>query len=147
MVETFSTATMTVSSILFFYYWFRYICRLILSAATSRDYGADVAIAHQLGFPEAQRQLNQGTAQLDALKDRLDRDYTVLVRLMNHTENSRAGIEQRILAIYYRLTALSYILCSKISSSAARKALEEMSMVVAHFANYIGEAANSRAAA
>jgi hypothetical protein len=147
MVETISTATITACSILLFCYWFRYVCRLILSTATSRDYGTDVANAHQLGFPEAQRQLNHGTTELDALKDVLNRDYAVLARLMNYPEKSEAGIEQRILAIHYHFSALSYRLCRKISLSAARRALEEMSMVVAHFANDVGEAAHYRAAA
>ena len=146
MVETISTATITASSILLFCYWFRYVCHLILSAATSHDYGADIANAHQLGFPEVQRRLNQGTTELDGLKDILDRDYAVLTRLRHHAEKSQAGMEQCILAIHYRMSALVYKLCRKISSSAGHSVLEEMSMVVAYFANDIGQAAHCQAA-
>lgn len=147
MIELVATVTISVSSILLFCYWFRCTCRLILSTATSRDYATNVAQAHQLGFQEAQQQLSYGATELDRLKDMLDHDYAVLARLVNHAEDAQARIERRMLAIHYRVATLTYQVGSKISASAARQALEEMSEVVAHFANCIGEAAASSAAA
>ena len=145
MVEMVSTIAITVCSILLLCYWFRYTCHLILSAATARDYCTNFAETHQLGFQEAQRRLHQGTTEFDAVKDMLDRDYAVLARLMDRAESSAAGVERRMLAIHYRLMSLSYRASNRLSASTARKALEEMSMVVAHFANVIGEAAISPA--
>jgi hypothetical protein len=84
---------------------------------------------------------------LDQLKNMLDHDYAVLARLMNQAGDAHAGIERRMLAIHYRLAVIAYRASSRISASTARKALVEMSMVVAHFANCIGEAAASPAAA
>jgi hypothetical protein len=52
-----------------------------------------------------------------------------------------------MLAIHYRLMGVWYAVGSHVSPTAARQALEEMSMVVAHFANSIGEAAASPSAA
>ena len=147
MVETIVTVTITVSSFLLFCYWFRYTCHLILSAATTRDYATGVAQAHQLCYQDARQRLSLGTSELDGLKDMLDQDYAVLSSLMNHPEDTRSGIERRMLAVHYRLVAAWYRISSPISPASARKALEEMSSVIAHFANSIGEAAVSPAAA
>jgi hypothetical protein len=147
MIETLVTAVITVSSILLFCYWFRYTCHLILTAATARDYATSVAQAHQLGFQEARQRLKDGDTELDCMKDMLDRDYAVLVGLMNYAGDAQAGIERRMLAAHYRLAAVWYKAGSRISASAARQALEEMSLVVAHFANSVGEAASSPATA
>jgi hypothetical protein len=141
MIEVTVTATIVISSILLFCYWFRYTCGLILNAATSHDYALEVAQAHQLGFPEAQQRLTHGTTELDKLKRMLDRDYAVLTRLMDQTHYAHAAIERRMLAIHYRLAVVRYEASRKISTSAARQALRDMSLVVAHFANSIGAAA------
>src|ERR1700691_3035999 len=135
MLESVITISLTVSSVLLFCYWFRFACRLILSAATSQDYATSVAQAHQLCFQQAQMRLRQGAMELDRLKDMLDQDYTALARLMSQAEGTQDGIERRMLAIHYSLTAAWYRTSSRISTSAARMALDEMSMVVAHFAN------------
>ncbi len=147
MLELILTATMTVSSILLFCYWFRYACHLILNAATAQDYATNVAQAHQLCFQEAQLRLSHGAKELERLKGMLDRDYAVLAGLMSQAEGTSAGIERRMLAIHYRIAAVWYRTSSRVSTAAARRALEEMSMVVAYFANSIGEASASAAAA
>jgi hypothetical protein len=143
MMETLVTVAITVSSIFLFCYWFRYTCQLILSAATSRDYATSVAQAYQLGFLGVQQRLRQDALELDVVKHMLDNDYAVLARLM---ENA-AGIEQRMLAIHYSLAATWYKASRSVSPAAARKALEEMSTVVAYFANSLGEATAASAAA
>ena len=133
-----------------FGYWFRYTCLLILSAKTARDFACEVASANQLGFLQVQSQLREDRADLGRLCDALDRDYAVLTKLLREAGASTAdspSIEKRMLAINYRLTRAWYRASSQFSPAAARRALEEMSMMVAHFANSMGEQAASAAAA
>ena len=145
MIELVATVTITVSSVLLFGYWFRYTCLLILSAKTTRDFAGEVAAAHQLGFLEVQSQLRANTVDLGPLCDALDRDYLVLARLMQQG-NVSSSVEKRMLAINYKLTRAWYRVSSHVSAAAARRALDEMSMMVAHFANVMGEQAAGAAA-
>ena len=147
MFESAVTIAIFVSSILLFCLWFRYTCRLILSAATSEDYATNFAQAHQLCFQEAQMRLSHGEMDLNGLKAMLDRDYAVLAGLMHHAENVPSGIERQMLATHYHIASAWYSASGSISASAARKALEEMSLVVAHFANSMGECAAASASA
>lgn len=146
MIELVATITITVSSVLLFGYWFRYTCLLILSAKTSRDFAGEVAAANQLGFPEVQSQLRANAVDLGPLCDALDRDYLVLARLMQQGDVS-SPVEKRMLAINYKLTRAWYRVSRHVSAAAARRALDEMSMMVAHFANVMGEQAAGAAAA
>lgn len=145
MIELVATVTITVSSVLLFGYWFRYTCLLILSAKTTRDFAGEVAAAHQLGFLEVQSQLRANAVDLGPLCDALDRDYLVLARLMQQG-NVSSSVEKRMLAINYKLTRAWYRVSSQVSAAAARRALDEMSMMVAHFANVMGEQAAGAAA-
>lgn len=148
MVELVATAVITASSVLLFGYWFRYTCLLILSAKTTRDYAASVAAANQLGFLEVQAQLAQNVP-LDRLQVALDRDYNVLNYLLKNATSSSGeeGIEMHMLRINYRLMHAWYSVSHKFSPAAASRAIEEMSQVVAHFANAMGERAAAGAAA
>lgn len=145
MIELVATVTITVSSVLLFGYWFRYTCLLILSAKTTRDFAGEVAAAHQLGFLEVQSQLRANAVDLGPLCDALDRDYLVLARVMQQG-NVSSSVEKRMLAINYKLTRACYRVSSHVSAAAARRALDEMSMMVAHFANVMGEQAAGAAA-
>jgi hypothetical protein len=151
MIELVATIVIMSSSVLLFGYWFRYTCLLILSARTTRDYAASVALANQLSFPEVQAQLREvANADLDRLKDALDRDYKVLTYLLKNAANSSDGqdaLEKRMLEINYRLMQSWYSVSRQFSPSAACKALDEMASVVAHFANSMGERAMAGAAA
>jgi hypothetical protein len=150
MIELVATVIITVSSVLLFGYWFRYTCLLILSAKTTRDFAGQVATANQLGFLQVQLQLRDNPADLGRLCDSLDQDYAILTRLLQQTSASSvegSSIEKRMLEINYRLTRAWYRTSSQFSAAAAQRALEEMSMVVAHFANIMGEQAASAAAA
>ncbi|HEY4360724.1 MAG TPA: hypothetical protein VGN17_07130 [Bryobacteraceae bacterium] len=143
MMEKLLTGAITVSSILLFCYWFRYTCQLILSAATSRDYATSIAQSYRLGFLEAKERLLQGAPEWDGVKQMLDRDYAVLMRLMEDA----GGVERRMLAVHYSVAGACFKACRTVSPAAARKALDEMTQVVAYFANSFGEAAASPAAA
>lgn len=149
MVELSATIIITVSSAVLFAYWFRYTCLLILSARTARDYTTDVAYSNHLGFPEVQAQLQQGTSpDLDGLRAALDNDYRVvrqLLKYMPKAEEGPSALETHMLAINYRLMGTWYQVSRHFSASLAVRALNEMSMVVAHFANQMGEQAASAA--
>jgi len=145
MTELITTVVMTVSSILLFGYWFRYTCLLMLSTKTARDYVSEIAAAHRLGLLEAQSQLRSGTTEFDRVREALDRDYDVLAQILK--QSARSGMEERMLGINYRVMGAWYGVSRRFSVNAARQALEEMSMVVAHFANAMGEQAASAAAA
>lgn len=145
MTEFVITGIITVSSMLLLSYWFRYTCLLILSTKTARDYVGDVAAANQLGFLEVRSRLRVGSPDLDRLRKTLDRDYEVLTRIL--TRSAESGMEERMLGIDYRFMGAWYRVSSRFSPAAARQALEEMSMIVAHFANTMGERAAGAAAA
>lgn len=142
MIELISTIVIMAGSVLLFGYWFRYTCVLILSARTTRDYAGAVAAANQLSFLEVQSALLEpSNANLDRLKDSLDRDYKVLTYLLKHATNGADGegaVEKRMLEIHYRLMGAWYRTSRHLSPVAARRALDEMASVVAHFANSMG---------
>ena len=147
MIELAATAIITFSSAVLFGYWFRYTCLLILSAKTTRDYAEQVAEANQLSFLTVQRELAGGLAQdLDWLHASLDRDYQVLARLWGQAPRE-GGLERRMLQTNYRLMSFWGRLVKSFFPQTARKALEEMALTIAHFANALGEQSAAAAAA
>ena len=87
---------------------------------------------------------------LEPLKEFLDRDYRVLTYLLNHSaipSNGDASLEKRMLEIDYRIMRAWYRVSRNLSPSAACRALNEMSQVVAYFANSMGERSAVSAAA
>jgi hypothetical protein len=148
MIESLATIIITISSVALFGYWFRYTCLLILSTKTAQDYAAQVATANQLGFLEVRAQLQTDSANLDRLRETLDRDYAVLSGLMKHAGSlEQSGLEKRMLELNYRVMRTWYATSRRFSPAAAARALDEMSQVIAHFANVMGESAASSAAA
>jgi hypothetical protein len=143
MLELIVTLVITVSSVLMFGYWFRYTCLLILSARTTRDYAADIASANQLSFLQVQSELRENPADLDRLKASLDRDLAVVTSLIQ----SDWGMEERMLKLNYQLMSAWCSVSKSFSVEAGRRALDEMSMIVSHFANSVGERACAGAAA
>lgn len=147
------TIALTLGSALLLVYWFRYMCLMIVSAKTTRDYAAEVATANQLGFIQVQAQLHAlhgAPAELDRLHAALDRDYALLTYLLKnaaHSANEESPIEARMLAVNYRLMAAWSRLSRRFSVSASTRALEQMALVVAHFANVMGERAACGSAA
>jgi hypothetical protein len=148
MLELIVTGGMTFGSVLLFGYWFRYTCILILSTKTIRDHAASMAAAHQLSFIKVQSQLGGASANLARLRDALDRDYAIVMRLLAQTpSSSQSGLESWMLQMNYRLMGVWARVSSRFSPAAACRALDEMSQVVAHFANAMGELAAAPAAA
>ena len=150
MIEVIVTGAMLFGSLFLFAYWFRYTCLLILSTKTARDYTAAIAEVHQLGFLEVQSRLRTcATANLERLHQSLDRDYAMVRRLLEDASSSQGqtALEMRMLQMNYFLMSGWARLCQHFSRSAACRALEEMSQVVAHFANAMGEVAAASAVA
>jgi hypothetical protein len=146
MLEPIVTLVITVSSVLMFGYWFRYICLLIVSARTPRDYAADIATANQLSFLQVQTELRESSADLGRLQASLDRDLAVVTALIQNA-SGQWGMEDRMLQLNYRLMSTWCSLSQRFSPEAGRRALDEMSMIVSHFANSLGEQAAAGAAA
>ena len=145
MLELIVTVVITVSSVLMFGYWFRYTCMLILSARTTRDYAADIATANQLSFLQVQSELRENSADFDRLKTSLDRDLAVLTNLVQNA--SEWGMEDRMLKLNYQLMSAWCSVSKRFSIEEGRRAMDEMSMIVSHFANSLGERAAVGAAA
>jgi hypothetical protein len=145
------TVTIVAGSALLFVYWFRYTCLLILSAKTACDYAADVAAANQLSFLGVQTRLREDAlGELDTLHTALDRDYDLITYLLKNAAHSGAedsSLEVKMLEMYYGLMGAWYRVTRPFSAAAARSALEQMSVVVEHFANVMGERAACAAAA
>ena len=119
-------------------WWFRYSCRLILSAPSARDYTKEVAQANELRFLEVQQDLVNASEprQLHSLEEKLERDYTLLNYLLRHgpaflARNDR--LEHRLLILHFNLMRAWYAL------SKSRRALLEMTQVIGYFANKMGE--------
>jgi hypothetical protein len=136
-----SFVVFTISAILFAY-WFRYACLLVLSARKARDYRQDVAAANNLTFMSARKVLVEDSGVDAELVRSLDRDYTVVVYLLRHatlTEPGELPVEQWLLRLDYRLMSAWYRIARFVSSTAARKALIEMTSIIGHLANKMGE--------
>ena len=151
MIELLSTVVITLSSVALFGYWFRYTCLLILSTKTAQDYAGQVAAANQLGFVEVRTVLDtmqSNYSNMDRLRDSLDRDYDVLSGLLKRAGSlEQSSLETKMLEANYKMIRGWYQVSRRFSPAAAARALDEMSQVVAHFANIMGEAAVSSSAA
>jgi hypothetical protein len=142
VIEAIITVGITVGSVLLFAYWFRYTCLLILSAKTAHDYAGDLALAKGLRIVEVQSQLRTDRAvDLAGLHAALERDYALIQSLLKRAPGQQSILENGMLQIHYRTNQVWYGIARAFSATAARQALEEMSLVVAHFANVVGEVA------
>jgi hypothetical protein len=133
-----------VFSFVLFLYWFRYTCLLILGARSLKDYAGQVAAANQLSFLKVQDSIAVANevASLDKLHASLAQDYRLLNCLMSHAAGFQLGgydIEHRMLMVDFALMRGWYSITRKISASRAQSALREMSEIVGHFANTMGE--------
>jgi hypothetical protein len=128
-------------SLVMFVCWVRYTCLLILSTKTPRDYAARVAAANGLTFIEARGSLTEGSraAVLEMIHRSLERDYSRVIRLLQNgcrvTE-----VENRIMMVDFRMMNVWYRVMRRVSRPHARKALLEMTSIVSHLANAVGEA-------
>jgi hypothetical protein len=138
-----SALIIIVSSALLIY-WFRYTCVLILQTHTAKDYASDLAAANRLKFPNVQGRLLQGAPieELPALQKALEADYLLLSYLIQHTAGLEVGgvtLEQRMLMLDFKVMRLFCALSLRLGVPQARAALSEMSSVLNHLANAMGE--------
>ncbi|MFN7997612.1 MAG: hypothetical protein U0Q18_28600 [Bryobacteraceae bacterium] len=131
-----------VFSLVLFAYWFRYTVLLLLNA----DREAEVSgVMNQLRLAETREILSKAEADisLDPLIPALERDYRLLRYLMDHA----AGLEMRpveefVMAADFRLLRVWYSITRRISSSHARRALQEMAGILSYMANRMDERAS-----
>ena len=148
MFETATTILIIVGSMLLFGYWFRYTCLLILSAKTTRDYAGEVAAANHMSFLEVQAVLrNAAPVELDRLSASLEQDYALINNLMQNAGDAEFDAEQRMLQMNYKVARFLFKTAGKLSPDVAKHALDEMSTVISHFANSMGERATVGAGA
>lgn len=125
-------------SLVLFAYWFRYSCILLLRneverAATARDARFHVA--------ELQEGLKAG-GELDPLHVALDRDYKVLIYLLQHAAGLELqSFEDRLLVLDYRVMNGWYRLTRTLAPLQARRALSEMVSILGVLVRRMGEQA------
>ena len=135
-------AVLIASSVALFCYWFRYGCLLILAAETLHDYSEDVVSANQLSFPAVRSGLRSHDAvDLDRLHESLERDFAIIASLLEDTITSGldTGFEHAMLKAHFRAMSACFRLTRNNLREFASDALEEMTLVLAHFANQLGE--------
>jgi hypothetical protein len=142
-MEMIASVLIIAISTALFVYWFRYTCVLILNTRTSKDYTVEVASANQLSFLDVQTALHEESSSgLDRLQVALDRDYRVVNYLLRHTselEFGGASLEQHMLRVDFWIMRTCFRVAHRVSEAAARAAVQEMSAIIAHFANAFGE--------
>jgi hypothetical protein len=138
-----TTALVLAASLGLFVFWFRYTCVLILSAKTSRDYAGEVAAVNGLTFVTAERALLQVSKarDLDDLCMAMQRDYAVVCGLLKHAGFETGGVEDAMLRIDFRMMNTLYSVSRHLSPRHAANAVLEMSQIIGHFADSMGERA------
>ena len=111
-------------------YWFRYSCVLVLrnysEAAT-----ASAADDGRFHVSEVQAQLRGEGEEFDPLHAALQRDYAMLVYLVEHAAGLELRtIEDRLLIFDYKVMRLWYRFTKTIAPGQARGALAEMASVL-----------------
>jgi hypothetical protein len=128
-------------SLALFIYWFRYSCILILRNRAEIAAASAPVPDSRFSFPEVLVRL-QTESTLDPLQVSLERDYRILIYLMEHGAGLKlASIEDRLLTIDYRVMQVVYRLTRIAAPMQARKALSEMASVLGVLAHSIGEQA------
>ena len=124
-------------------YWFRYSCVLLLRHS---EVGAD-ALDNRFGFARVQREL-QGDANLDALHRTLERDYHLLMYLVEHAAGlNLPSLEDRLLVVDYKVMQLYYRTMKFLAPEQARRALAEMASIVGVLVHHMSEQAGMQAQA
>jgi hypothetical protein len=128
-------------SMALFIYWFRYSCILILRNRAEIAAASAPVFDSRFSFPEVLVRL-QSEPALDPLQVSLERDYRILIYLMEHGAGLKlASIEDRLLTLDYRVMQLVYRVTRIAAPVQARKALSEMASVLGVLAHSIGEQA------
>ncbi len=129
-----------------FLLWFRYMCSLLLAAQTSLDTRESVARANSLVFADVIREINTGSApsvdQLQLFTTGLARDFEVVTYLLRHLGESPlvdSPTEAWMLKIDYHIQRFWFRLLLPLSPAAASTRVNQMAIIICHFADLIGE--------
>jgi len=137
-----SIVIIVVSSVLF-WYWFRYVCLLLLDTVSVRDHAIEVAAENNLSFPDVPNELvGAQPEELDEIAHALRRDYERVLFLLAQLEQLELGgvsIEHHLLRLDFLLMRAWYRLSRHHSLAKARDAIDDMRLVVAKLANGYGE--------
>ena len=99
-----------------------------------RREGVRIESVEKSGIPESRTRL------FDRLNASLEKDYA-LIQAWTSGAGDEIGIEDRMLRMKYNSARLMFRTLGKFSPAAARGALNDMSVVISHFANALGERA------
>ena len=139
-----ASAVIASFSLMLLVYWFRYVCLLMLAAKPAKDYATHVAAANDLIFVKAKSHLAGAVEpqQLDRLQQELDRDYRIVLYLLRQGASVPGyRLEHKLLMTYFETMKAAYPVLRRLRPEACRRALGEMTDVVAYFATRTGELA------
>lgn len=139
-----------ISSLVLLVYWFRYTSMLILSTKTSHNYSFEIALTHELDFPQIRAGLSSAEQErFGVLASGLDHDYRLISAMLRNVEPQDNGefVQDVILQIDFAGLKLAYWLAQRLSEEHTRMILAEMSEIVTHFANAVGERSMAASAA
>jgi len=129
-------------SLLLLLYWFRYSCVLLLRAHAEQAALAPSAEPDiRFCFAEVQARLKTAPV-LDPLHVELQRDYQILIYLLQHAAGlSLESFEDRLLVLDYKVMQWWYCLTRVAAPEQARRALYEMASILIVLAQKMGEQA------
>ena len=111
-----------------FVYWFRYSCLLLLRT-TTEQVGAS-ALDERFRVSSVMERL-KSNVELDPLEGELERDFSILAYLIEHTADIElASIESRLLILDYKLMRAWSRLTRTMAPEQSRKAMAEMASVL-----------------
>src|SRR5271157_5635524 len=117
-------------SVLLLGYWFRYSCILLLRAQVERAAAAPAVPDIKFCFADVQARLRT-TEALDPLHVSLQRDYEILIYLLQHAAGlSLESFEDRLLVLDYKVMQWWYRLTRIAAPQRARRALYEMASIL-----------------
>jgi hypothetical protein len=111
-------------------YWFRYSCILLLRNCSELADSSTAALDTRFRIGEIQERLRNAEA-LDPLHASLQRDYQVLIYLLEHAAGLELeAFEDRLLVIDYKVMQWWYRLTKTAAPDQAREALKEMASIL-----------------
>ena len=128
-------------SVLLLVYWFRYSCILLLRDQAERMASASAVPDIKFCFADVQARLKTAPV-LDPLHVALQRDYEILIYLLQHAAGlSLESFEDRLLVVDYKVMQWWYRLTRIAAPQQARHALYEMASVLNVLAQKMSEQA------
>jgi hypothetical protein len=123
-------------SLILLVYWLRYSCILLLKRNVERPAAIEDS---RFAFGEISRRLKV-ESDLDPLERSLDRDYRVLVYLIEHASGlGLDSIEARLLVLDYKVMKFWYRITKVLFPRQARSAVGEMASVLEALSTRLGE--------